>query len=258
MRHKVFTAALALAVPAALPAQERAPVTPLPLGATVAADVVSSYVFRGVDVTDAPAVQPWATLSLGNTGLSVTAWASFAATGRDETVPYSTTLTRGGTDEVDLSAAFSRAVGPVAAGAGYIVYIYPAEQQDYVTQEVYGSLGLASVPFAPTLSVFYDFDGGGAGDVDTIEGLYASLGAARSIPLGTPLDLGASIGYTDQEALRADAGFNDVNVSAGIAIPFRGLTITPSLAYTHLFDGSAYAPDGDDTVWGKLQFKLTI
>ncbi|HVH12145.1 MAG TPA: TorF family putative porin, partial [Longimicrobium sp.] len=199
---------------------------------------------------------PWATVSLGSTGVSLTAWASFAVTDRDRIVPYSTTLTRGGTDEVDLTAAFSRAVGPVAVGAGYIAYIYPSDEQAYTTQEVYGTLGLATVPL--TLSVFYDFDGGDAGNVDAIEGLYASLSVARSIPVGVPLVVDASIGYTDQEALRADAGLNDASVSLATAIPVGRFVITPAIVYTRLFDGAVVAEDGDDTVWARLQLKLAL
>ena len=226
------------------------------LDPTIGVDLVSSYIFRGVDVTHAPAVQPFATIALGSSGFSVSGWGSFAGADRGENLPYSTSVARGGADEIDLTAAFSRAVGPASLGVGYIAYIYPSSQQDYITQEFYGSLGLAA-PFAPTLTVNYDFDG--TDSVDLIEGLYASLGAARSIPVGLPLDLGASIGWTDQTALRAESGFNDFNIAAGVPIPFGGLVVTPTLGYTHLFEGSAYVLGGkssDDTVWAKIQVKL--
>ncbi|MBW3629699.1 MAG: hypothetical protein KY464_10425 [Gemmatimonadetes bacterium] len=226
------------------------------LDPTIGVDLVSSYIFRGVDVTHAPAVQPFATIALGSSGFSASAWGSFAGADRGENLPYSTSVTRGGADEVDLIAAFSRAMGPASLGLGYIAYIYPASQQDYVTQEIYGSLGLA-VPFAPTLTVNYDFDG--TDGVDAIEGVYASLGATRSIPVGLPLDLGASIGWTDQTALRAESGFNDFNIAAGVPIPFGGIVVTPTLGYTHLFKGSAYlvgTANSDDTVWAKIQVKL--
>ena len=256
MNRSILAIAIAFASPGVISAQEGASI--LPIHVTAAADPVSTYVFRGVNVTHAPAVQPWATVSLGSTNVSLTAWASFAVTDRDRIVPYSTMLTRGGTDEVDLTAAFSRTVGPVALGAGYIAYIYPSDEQAYTTQEIYGTLGLATVLLTPTLSVFYDFDGGDAGNVDAIEGLYASLSIARSIPLGVPLDVGASIGYTDQEALRADHGLNDANVSLATAIPVGRLVITPGIVYTHLFNGAVVAEHGDDTVWAKLQLKLAL
>lgn len=252
----VLAGALALgALP--LHAQDDGPLSPLPLELTVAVDPVSTYVFRGVDVTHAPAIQPWATLSLGNSGLSVTAWGSFAASERSELVPYSGSVTRGGVDELDLVVGYSRAAGPVSIGAGYIAYLFPADQLNYLTQEVYGSVGLGSLPLAPTVTVYYDFDDGPtSGNVDAVEGAYATLGLARSIAVGLPLDLGVTLGYTDQEALRADAGLNDLNLAAGIPIPFQGATVTPTLGYTRLFEDSAYAPDGDNVVWAKISIKL--
>jgi hypothetical protein len=226
------------------------------LNPTVAADVVTTYMFRGVDVSHAPALQPWATVALGSTGLSATAWGSFAFSDRDHVLPYSSSLTAGGADEIDLIAAYARTSGPVSYGLGYIAYLFPASQLDYTTQELYGTLGLA-VPFAPTLSVYYDFDG--TDELDLVEGVYASLGAARSIPVGLPLDIGASVGWTDQEALRPDPGFHDLNLSVGVPIPVSGLLLTPSVGYTHLLHGSAYIVRGetrDDKLWAKVQVKL--
>jgi hypothetical protein len=242
--------------------QSSAQVSLFPLAPVVGVDLASTYVFRGIDVTDAPALQPWATLGLGNTGLSASVWSSFAVTGRDEAVPYASSITRGGVDEVDLTAAYSRTSGPVSFGLGYIAYLFPASQLDYMTQEVYGTLGLAGLPVTPALSVYWDFDGGPDGDADdpdTIEGVYASLGLTRSFAIGLPLDVGANIAWTDQEALRAESGLNDVNVFAGIPIPFQGLTVTPSVGFTHLFEDSAYSFDGEssnDIFWAKIQLRL--
>jgi hypothetical protein len=251
MKSKIFALLLGTTVVAASAATAQVTLDP-----TVAVDVVSSYMLRGIDVTHAPAIQPWATVALGSTGLSATAWGSFAVSDRSELLPYSSSIAAGGADEIDLIGAYSRSAGPLALGAGYIAYLYPASQQDYMTQEVYGSVGLA-IPFSPSLTVYYDFDG--TDEVDVIEGVYATLGATRSIPVGLPIDLGASIGWTDQEALRGESGLNDLNIGAGIPIPFGGLVVTPTLGYTHLFNGSAYVVSGessDNTFWAKIQLKL--
>jgi hypothetical protein len=235
--------------------------SPLPIGVTIAADVVSSYVFRGVDISDAPAIQPWATLSFGSTGLSATAWSSFAIVDRDELVPYSSSLTGEGVDEVDLTAAYGRTVGPITFGLGYIAYIYPSDQQDYVSQEVYGTLALSSVPFAPTVAAYYDFDetDNAADDPDTIEGAYVSLGVARSLPLAQPIDFAASVGWTNQEALRPDPGINDLNLSLGVPVAFgdAGVTFTPAVGVTRILaDSSPYGDDAEDTFWAKVQLRL--
>ena len=228
----------------------------LPLAPVIGVDPVSTYLFRGVDVTEAAAIQPWATLGLGNTGLSASVWSSFAVADRDAAVALGQ---RGSLDEVDLTAAFSRTAGPVAFGLGYIAYIFPASSLDYVTQEVYGTLGLAGLPVTPSLSVYYDFDDGPdaeSGNLDTIEGTYASLGLARSFPIGLSLDVGANLGWTDQAALREESGFNDFNVWAGVPIPFQGLTVTPTIGFTQLLEGAFIDDDGESTVWAKIQLRL--
>ena len=229
----------------------------LPVAPTVGADAVSTYLFRGVDVTEAPAIQPFATLGFGNSGLTASIWSSFALADRDEVVPLG--FARGSLDEVDLTAAYSRAAGPVSFGAGYIAYIFPAGSLDYVTQEVYGTLGAAGIPLAPTLSVYYDFDDGvdaEDGNLDTIEGVYAQLGVSQRFPIGLPLDVGANVSWTEQEALRAESGFNDFNVWAGVPIPFQGITIVPTVGFTQLLEGALIDDEGESTLWAKIQLRL--
>jgi hypothetical protein len=234
-----------------LPAQ----VSFAPLAPVIGVDPVSTYLFRGQDVTEAAAIQPFASVSFGNSGLSLGVWSSFAVADRDHVVALA--VPRGSLDEVDVTAAFNRAFGPAAFGVGYIAYLFPAESQDYKTQEVFGTLGIPGVPLAPTVSVFYDFDGGELADApDLIEGVYASFGIGQRFPIGLPLDVGANLGWTNQEAIRADPAINDFNLWAGVPIPFQGLTVTPTVGFTHLFNDAAIAPDGEGTVWAKIQLRL--
>ena len=226
----------------------------LPLAPVIGVDPVSTYLFRGQDVTEAAALQPFASIGFGNTGLSLGVWSSFAVADRDVAVPLGV---RGSLDEVDLTASLSRAVGPASFGLGYIAYIFPASSLDFTTQEVFASLGVPGIPLAPTVSVFYDFDGGEAADApDLIEGVYASFGLGQRFPIGLPLDVGANVGWTNQEAIRTDVGFNDLNVWAGVPIPFQGLTVTPTVGFTHLLNGAVIAEDGESTVWAKIQLRL--
>ena len=229
----------------------------VPLAPVVGVDLVSTYLFRGVDVTEGPAVQPFASLGLGNSGLSIGVWSSFAIADRGETVALG--APKGSLDEVDITAAFNRTFGPAAVGVGYIAYLFPAESQDYKTQEVFGTLGLPGLPLAPTVSVFYDFDGGAdreADDIDSIEGVYALFGIGQRFGIGLPLDVGANVSWTEQEALRGDVGFNDLNVWAGVPIPFQGLTVTPTVGFTHLLNGALIDDEGESTLWAKIQLRL--
>lgn len=259
MRTLALASLAATALPAVLAAQEgEAPASPRPLGLTVAVDAVSTYAFRGVDVTGVPAVQPWATLSLGSTGLSLTAWGSWAVRDRVARLPYSTVLTRGDADEADLTAAFSRAVGPAALSAGYVAYLYP--QQGYTTQEVYAGIGLPTAPLAPALAISYDFDGtdGPDGGLDAVKGAYVSLSASQRLPVRVPLDATAALGWTNQAALRSGAGVNDAALSLGAALALGPVTVTPAAGYAHLFRGSAYYDGGArHTFWVKVQVKAS-
>ena len=94
------------------------------------------------------------------------------------------------------------------------------------------------------------------GNLDTIEGTYASFGLARSFPIGLSLDVGANAGWTNQAALREESGFNDINVWAGVPIPFQGLTVTPTVGFTQLLEGAFIDEDGESTVWAKIQLRL--
>ena len=253
MKRPLVAAMLALALPGVLRAQDPERVSPLPVGVSVTADLVSTYVFRGLDITGGPAFQPSATLSLGSTGLSVTASGSFALTGRDRLVPLSDEVTRGGSDELDFVAAFARPAGPLSLEVGYSAYYYPSSQQDYVTHEVYGTVGLDSLPLAPALAVYYEL-----GTEDPAEGFYASLEVSRSVRAGLPLelDLGASLGYTNQEALRPGPGFHDASVSLGTDLAFGRLTVTPGVTYSRRFGGSAFGRD--DVLWAAVQATMEL
>jgi len=254
MKNTIIAAVLALAAPAAARAQEdaRAPA----LSATITADLVSTYLLRGINVTDAPTLQPSATLSHAPTGLSVGVWASYAVTGRDGNVPFSTRITRRMVDEVDYWATLTRTAGAVSLAAGYIAYVFPDEHLDFMTQEVYGSVGLPSAPFAPTLTVYYDFDDGMLEEADSFRGLYVTLGTAHSVDAGVPLDLAALLAWTDVEGMRPRPGLNDLSLSVGSPIPVGPLTLTPALTYTHVFPNTVYGHDSVDAIWASLEIKL--
>lgn len=237
--------------------------SPLSAQFNLGADLVSSYVFRGYDVTDGPAIQPWGSVTLGATGLTATVWSSFAITGRDERQGLGGIITRGGADEVDLTVAYSRSAGPINFGLGYIAYLFPASELDYTTQEVFGTLGLAEVPLTPTVSLFYDFDGGDdADDPDTIEGVYLNAGLAHSLAIGLPLNLGANVGFTNQGALRGDPTghegleAHDFNLSAGVPIPFGPVTITPALRFTQMFGNDLI--EDDNVFWASIGGAISL
>lgn len=214
---------------------------------SVGVDPVTSYVWRGLDVTGGGAsLQPWVTATLG--GLSLTAWGSFATLDRDRSVAG---VPRSDLDEIDLTLGYSRSLGSLALSAGAIHYSYlapgyPSEATS--TYETYVGMGFPRLPFAPALTAYHDFNLG--------DGTYLALTGAEQLPLGRPVDLFFGVGYMDQNWRRDEngvrrAGISDVNLGAGLTFSYGRVTLAPALVY-------AYAPavgavPGNGTVWARVR-----
>ena len=222
------------------------------VGLDVAA--LSSYVWRGQTLNDKMVVQP--SLTASKAGFAINTWANYNVDGAYD----------GDFSEVDLTASYSQAVGPVALGAGLVQYTFPnqtlavedGEDVAYPgTVEVYASAGLPDVPLAPTLTVYRD--------VDEIDGTYGMVAVGHSFELAekVSLSLSASLGAADADYNAGyfgvdDAALNDLTV--GAALPFavlENLTVKPAISYVYLPDSdvrdAAEALYGeDDAVVGSL------
>lgn len=214
---------------------------------SVGVDPVTSYVWRGIDVTGGGAsLQPWVTAAVG--GLSLTAWGSFATIDRDRSVAG---VPRSDLDEVDLTLGYTRSLGAldVSVGAIHYSYLAPGYPSDATyTYETYAGVGFSSLPFAPTLTAYHDFNLG--------DGTYLALTGAEQLPLARPVELFFGVGYMDQSWRRDEdgvrrAGISDVNVGASLSFSYGPVTLAPALAY-------AYAPGvgavpGNGTVWARVR-----
>jgi hypothetical protein len=226
--------------------------------ATLQADVLSAYVWRGQVYNDEIVVQPSLTAET-DFGLSFNVWGNFNATDR-----FSPETEREFA-EVDLNVAYSRKVSFVTLGIGYYEYLYTHQTAlDDVTsnavpvagtREVYACAELEDIILAPALTVYYDFD--------EVEGFYASLGISHTFDLTTELsiDLSASIGAADAEYNNAYFGINedalnDGNVKAAVSYALtESLDLSGYVQYTKLLDSdiedaaeaedSGYYNDGD-------------
>ena len=222
---------------AAQPPAPTAPVSASGPSASVAVPVYSAYVWRGIVVNDQAVAQPNATIS--SHGFSLNTWANY-----NFTDAYSAE-SKNEVSEVDLTASYSRAIGPVTVGGVYAEYLYP--HQTLVgadgtaaaapgTREVQGNISFTSLPLAPTLTLVRD--------LDLIEGFYASLALSQTITLSDKigLALGFSTGVGDKDYNKGYFGvsktkLNDGNVSAGLPIALTSsITLTPSVQYTWLWD----------------------
>ena len=191
--------------------------------------LVSSYRFRGIDLSDEKlVVQGWVSVT-HESGLYAGTWAS-SIDGFGEL---------GGSNlELDIYAGYKVEVADdVTFDGGVIYYAYPGSTGgDFEFFEPYAKLGLAAGPAAVTLGVAY------APAQDAIGGkknLYVSADAALSIE-GTPFALDAHVGRSEGEStLTPGGGYTDW--SLGASASWNVLTARVAYIDTDISDFSALA-----------------
>jgi hypothetical protein len=214
--------------------------------------VLSAYVWRGQVLNDNTVIEP--SLTVSKNGFSLNTWANFNAGGSysgDNNDKFS---------EIDLTASYSRNVGPAAVGIGVAQYTFPNQTLSVSdgsvttteaypsTYELYASVGLPDVLLAPTLTVYRD--------LDVIDGFYGMLAVSHSFALCDKASIvgSASIGAGDADYNKGYFGkdqtaLNDMIV--GLAVPVTvldNLTVKPAVSYVFLPDSAI--GDAADAVYG--------
>lgn len=162
------------------------------------AALLTDYRSRGVSLSDR---QPVADASLQ---AGVGGW--FAGVEAVSTArPRDLRRDRGTDAEVDLSAAFSRAIGLLTPSAGVIAYLYPRHGPAQV--EVFGSVAGALGPATVTVGANYAPDQAGVAGGN----LYTYARASVGVP-ATRVTLKAQVG---REAGAFDLGRTKIDYSAG-------------------------------------------
>ena len=205
-------------------------------------DLFSSYVWRGLSLTNKPVAQPdvWVSFPAGNASITLGGWANIDL-GKyddpDDDISESGGLSAFNFAEFNPYAEVSFGTGKTTLTGGLVAYIYPNDltetsngglNSDLNTWEAYGTVGF-DVPLAPEFSVYYDFD--------KIKGFYFEGAASHSLPLGEShsLDLGALVGLNagqsvdpeDESFNFADDGFTHLDLSAGVPLSAGVFSITP-------------------------------
>jgi hypothetical protein len=237
-------------------------------------DVFSSYVWRGLTLTNKPVAQPavWVSFPAGSASITVGGWSSIDLGKYDD--PEDDISESGGTSafnfaEFDPYAEVGYTVGKATLTGGVTAYIYPNDfgfTKDLNTVEIYGKAGL-DVPLSPQLSIYYD--------VDKVKGAYLEGSISHSLPASekVSIDLGATAGFSagqdaDFDALGvpqseffnfADNGFTHLDISAGVPFSAGAISITPVLHLVITGDDftKVTSPSNIDTgakVWGGLSF----
>jgi uncharacterized protein Gcw-chp len=207
---------------------------------TVGADLglFSSYVWRGLSLTNKPVAQPdvYITIPAGNASVTAGGWFNIDLGKYDNASDISES---GGTSAVNFAEfdpwlEVGIPVGKATLTPGITAYIYPNSAgftSDFNTVEVYLKAAL-DAPLSPKVSLYYD--------VDKVKGLYAegsithSLAASEkvSVNLGALVGVNAGQGVStdpSQTANFSDDGFTHFDLSAGVPFTAGVLSITPVL-----------------------------
>jgi hypothetical protein len=206
-------------------------------------DLFSSYVWRGLSLTNKPVAQPalYVTFPAGNAEVTAGGWASIDLGQYDDPSDISES---GGTSAFNLAefnpyAEVSFGVGKATLTGGIVGYIYPNDfglTEESNTIELYGKVGLDAT-LSPEISLYYD--------VDKIKGAYIEGSVSHSLPASenVSVDLGALVGLNAGQNCDGDVvlgtcengfnfqdnGFTHADLSASIPFTAGAFSITPAL-----------------------------
>jgi uncharacterized protein Gcw-chp len=237
-------------------------------------DLFSSYVWRGLTLTNKPVAQPavWVSFPAGSASITVGGWSSIDL-GKYDNLADDISESGGSSAfnfaEFDPYAEVGFTVGKATLTGGVTAYLYPNDDtapngfglltSDANTVEIYGKLGIEA-PLSPELSIYYD--------VDKIKGAYIEGGISHSLAASekVSIDLGAVAGISagqgipddplaDESFNFADNGLTHVGLSAGVPFTAGVFSITPVLHVVFDIDDRTKitSPSNIDTdvkLWG--------
>lgn len=233
-------------------------------------DLFSSYVWRGLSLTNKPVLEPGVYVSIpaGNASITVGGWGNIDLGSYDD--PNDDIAEGGGTSfnlsEFDPYAEVSFPVGKATLTGGVTGYIYPNDEDapndaglltsDANTVEIYGKVGF-DAPLSPELSIYYD--------VDKIKGAYIEGGVSYSLAASekVSIDLGALAGFSagqgtsddlDESANFDGDGFTHLDLFAGVPFGAGAVSITPVVHFQISGDEftkfTSPTDDSDVKLWG--------
>lgn len=223
------------------------------------ATVNSKYVWRGINLVDAPVFQPTAAVSFGR-------W-TFSAWGNMETINANRYGRHGKATndftEVDLTVDYSWQWEKLKFSLGVIHYIFPNTGTTSTT-EVYGGVGLDCL-LEPTVTVYQD--------IDEAHGTYVTLGLSHAFEdvckptAGTSMDIeiGGTVGWgsSSHNAFYygvGESGLTDFTASVGFPVDLgKGWTLKPAVNYSTLLNQSIRNAQSPDTnVWFGLSLTYSF
>jgi hypothetical protein len=234
------------------------------------ASLFSSYVWRGLSLTNKPVLQPdvYVTFPAGNASITVGGWANIDLGKYDD--PDDDFSESGGLSAFNFAEFDPWIEASFPAGekttltAGATAYIYPNDAgftSDANTVELYGKAAF-DVPLSPKIGFWYD--------VDKIDGAYFEGSISHTLPASEKVSvvLGALAGFDAGQDCKEDPiteectngfnfkdnGFTHLDLSAGVPFTAGVFSINPAL---HLVIGgddfvklTSPTSDSDVKVWG--------
>jgi hypothetical protein len=203
----------------------------------VGADWRSDFYWRGMTMTESSVLQPWVSAPLGASGLSVTAWGSFALQDRD---------VHEQADRIDLTLGWRRGLGvlwkPLYVTAGFTNYWYPHVDEDGTTQEVYVGAG-AALPFVDTSLTAYR-------DVNVLDATYLRWRFSPPLVNLVPMSrLDVDLAWSDYPG---DWGFHDAEARLSVGVSLLGKARLAALV------GWVYTPDRIETDNSKFFYGVGV
>ncbi len=227
-------------------------------GVSAGVDYFSNYFWRGYDFYGAGVgvFFPWATCSIGETGLSLNYLGEYGAETLGDGVSHLEKTYQG----ADFGAAYTRTFSEsVTVGAKLWYYGYYKSKD--MNERVYGnrhdesfftgtvSLTIDALPLAPTFTYNHDYYVDDyKGDRENDKDFYAQFQLSHTLKLGSEagLALKGGIAYYNQATARLEShpgsvekkGISDITASADLIVTKGGVSFHGGLFY-------AYVPDKD-------------
>ena len=219
----------------------------------------SKYVWRGINLVDAPVLQPSAAVSYGG-------W-SFAVWGNMETVNANNYGSHGNANgkftEVDLTLEYAWDYGDWSFAVGIIHYIFP-NTGFKATTEVYGSVGYGCL-LEPTITIYQD--------IDQSHGTYITFGLSHTFEevwkptenTSMDVEIGGTVGWgsSSNNAFyygAGNSGLTDFTTSLGFPVDLgKGWSLKPAINYSTLLDQNIQSNQSPDTnVWYGLSLTYSF
>jgi len=209
-------------------AESAAPAPEAPTG-DVSVSILSQYIWRGYELSrNSVVVQP--SVTVGYKGFSANLWGNIDPKpyyGGSDDVSY-----HGTWNETDLTLSYTKTLGIVNLGVGYIYYSLASLNRDAPdradAQELFVTLGLDTL-LAPTLTVYKE--------VDHYRNWYFLLGVSHAFELNrrVSLKLGASASYL--LSTYADATLFNAGAGYGGYPKFDGDSLATDDKFSNFHDG---------------------